>query len=351
MSTQNPVAEIDKRYHIEAKLGQGSSGVVYRVYDNKLKRRAAIKLLRTDSAVKDSTQRFEREFHAISRLKHPNIIAVYDLAKNYFTMEFVEGAPLNPHERRDIHATTQIAIEICRALRYIHSQGIIHGDLKPAHILVTPASAIRLIDFGLSKEFTPSNPLGDPRVAASGTLEYMAPEQAKGMGIDPRADLYSLGVLLYELCTGRPPFTDSDPLALIMKQIESPPTPPRTHNPQIPRDLERLILKLLSKDPSARCQSADEVLSLLTQQIGKREVQESRVERGSRHLYLPRFVGRAREIAALEKLFQRAVRGEGAVTLLHGERGTGCSRLVGEFGAAHFFGGALAIHALSLIHI
>ncbi len=346
MAIQNPAAEIDSRYHIEAKLGQGASGVVYRVFDNKLKRRSAIKLLKTDSTLKDSTQRFEREFHAISRLKHPNIIAVHELAKNYFTMEYVEGTPLNPQDRRDIHTIILIAIEICRALRYIHSQGIIHGDLKPAHILLTPSGEVRLIDFGLSREFNPAAPFEDPRVTASGTLEYMAPELAKGIGIDPRADLYSLGVLLYELCTGRPPFSDRDPMALIMKQIEAAPTPPRTYNAQIPRDLEKLILKLLAKDASARCQSADEVLSILTQQIGRREIQESRVERGSRHLLLPRFVGRAREMAALESLFQKTVRGEGAVALVHGERGAGCSRLAGEFGASHFFGGSIAVHAI-----
>ena len=302
-----------------------------------------MKLLRRDLGRSDGTQRFEREFHSISRLKHPNILSVFELGGNYFTMEFVEGAPLNPQEKRDLHTNLRITIEICRALRYIHSQGIIHGDLKPAHVLMTANGGIRLIDFGLSEQFDPQQQLGDPKsTSAGGTLEYMAPEQARGMGIDPRADLYSLGVLLYELCAGRPPFTDTDPMALIMKHIEIPPRPPREYNPQITRPIEALILKLLAKDPSARYQSVDEVLSALYHLIGRPEVLESASSGKPLPLPAPHRGARA-EQQTLEDLFQKAAQGESVSVLVHGDRGLGASRLVAEFGSRRFFGGSIVL--------
>ena len=328
---------IDQRYIIEAKLVQGASGVVYRVQDTKLKKRVALKLLRRDLGRSDGTQRFEREFHSISRLKHPNILSVFELGGNYFTMEFVEGAPLNPQEKRDLHTNLRITIEICRALRYIHSQGIIHGDLKPAHVLMTANGGIRLIDFGLSEQFDPQQQLGDPKsTSAGGTLEYMAPEQARGMGIDPRADLYSLGVLLYELCAGRPPFTDTDPMALIMKHIEIPPRPPREYNPQITRPIEALILKLLAKDPSARYQSVDEVLSALYHLIGRPEVLESH-RAGSHSLPAPHRGPRG--TADPRGPLPEGGAGESVSVLVHGDRGLGASRLVAEFGSRRFSAG------------
>ena len=178
-------------------------------------------------------------------------------------------------------------MEICRALRYIHAQGMVHGDLKPAHILVQKGGrGVKLIDFGMAREV-------DLQAGGlEGTLDYLAPEQARGLATDPRSDLYSLGVILYECCTRRLPFEAEDPVALIMKHVSAPPVAPREIERKTPKALEAVILKLLEKDPAQRIQSAEELMDRLAALGAQREIRAGRVETGSHLLYPPKLWAR-----------------------------------------------------------
>ncbi|MBI4231362.1 MAG: protein kinase, partial [Planctomycetes bacterium] len=341
----SPATLIDRRYQIEAKIGQGASGVVYRVYDTKQKRRVALKVLRTDVKSSDALQRIEREFHAIQSMRHPNILSVFDFEKNFFTMEYVEGEPLDTGRRRDVHEIVLLATVICRALRYIHAQSVLHGDLKPAHVIVGAHGEIKLIDFGLAEPLVPdgARPHGAPGTgsagtSAAGTLDYMAPEIFRGRRPDLRSDLYSLGVMLYEMAAGRLPFEDEDPVRLIMKHLEAVPVSPREIRADLPRELERVILRLLAKDPSDRFASTDAVLEALTVIGGQKEILKARVEKGSRFLFEPKLVGREEETSLLDRSLREAVSGHPRVMLLSGEAGMGRTRLLSELRARSLFG-------------
>ncbi len=321
-------AAIDSRYEIRQKLGQGATGVVYKVFDPVTKRLLALKVLKSRGEDRDGTSRFQREFHAIRRLQHPNIVKVHDLHQNYFTMELVEGKPLEPSEVQDFATLVSLTVEICRALRYIHAQGMIHGDLKPAHVLVPKDAHVKLIDFGLAHE------VDLVRGELAGTLDYLAPEQARGLAADPRSDLYSLGVILYECCTRRLPFEAEDPVALIMKHVSAVPLPPREIDRRIPKALDAIILKLLEKDPAQRIQSAEELMDRLVSLGARQEIRAGRVETGSHLLYAPRLVGRDEPLAELAAAMARAEGGTPQQILVRGAPGTGKSRVLSEFRAA-----------------
>ncbi len=254
------------RYQEEEKLGQGGIGEVYRVtdlWDNRVK---ALKLLLPEFKSSPLEQSFRQEFFLLKQFSHPNIVRVCDfhsadkIAGPAYSMEFIEGKSLADFLKEHPSQFNSILIQICQILEFIHLQGIIHCDLKPDNFKVISNSAdnsetrVKLLDFGLAESV---ELLKESKI--KGTLDYMAPEVLRGTPYDFRADLYSLGVILYELVTGQLPFHSPDPAVLISKVLEEPPPPPRTADRSVSPELEGLILRLLEKDSEKRISSASEV--------------------------------------------------------------------------------------------
>lgn len=262
----NLVGQTIGKYRIVAQLGRGGMAVVYKAYQSTLDRYVAIKVLHGHLAFDpDFVSRFEREAKAVAALRHPNIIQVFDFDKQddmyYMAMEFINGPTLKLEleERHQqgkllsLKETGRLMVALCRAIDYAHSRGMVHRDLKPANFILTEDGQILILDFGIAKI------VGDVKHtvtgAVIGTPAYMSPEQGQGKRGDYRSDIYSLGVVLYEMVTGKVPFDADTPYAVIMKHISDPLPLPRTVNPNIPEALERVILKALSKDPAGRFQS------------------------------------------------------------------------------------------------
>jgi class 3 adenylate cyclase/tetratricopeptide (TPR) repeat protein len=260
---------LHNRYRIDAELGRGGMGVVYRAHDTLLDRAVAVKVLSDPSLGTEGRARLLREARAAAKLDHPNIVAVYDAGEAdgtpFIVMQLVTGASLHDCGPLSVPQIIAIARQLCEALDHAHSQGIVHRDLKPENISIVGSGErliAKLMDFGLAHSRDASRLTQED--AMVGTVFYLAPEQALGKEVDGRADLYALGVILYELTTGRLPFTGDDPLLIISQHLHAPVVPPRTHNPEIPPELEALILRLLGKRPDDRPASAREVLEALT---------------------------------------------------------------------------------------
>ncbi|PJF42334.1 MAG: hypothetical protein CUN55_10170 [Phototrophicales bacterium] len=250
------------RYRIEAFIGEGATAIVYRAVDLRLQRPVAVKIL-LPHVSETTRKRFEREAHAAARLNHPNIMAIYDFAEDngteYLVVELIEGRPLYEFIPADPELVIEVGYQICVALEYAHQIGLIHRDIKPANINLTADNQIKLMDFGLA---IPKQ--GDQkRLTASGTIigtpAYLSPEQAQGLPLDPRTDIYSLGIVLYEMVTGLLPFDADDVGTILLQQVKKPPEPPSKHTPNMPKALEEVILKALQKKPSQRFQSAKEM--------------------------------------------------------------------------------------------
>ncbi len=250
------------RYRIEQFIGEGATAVVYRALDLRLQRPVAVKIL-LSHVTETTRKRFEREAHAAARLNHPNIMAIYDFAEDngteYLAIELIEGRPLYEFIPADSDLVVEVGYQICVALEYAHQIGLIHRDIKPANINLTADNQIKLMDFGLA---IPKQ--GDQkRLTASGTIigtpAYLSPEQAQGLPLDPRTDIYSLGIVLYEMLTGLLPFDADDIGTILLQQVKKPAEPPTKHNPNIPQALEDVILKALQKKTSQRFQSAKEM--------------------------------------------------------------------------------------------
>ena len=256
------------RYRILGELGRGGMGIVYKTYDPKLKRIVALKvLLSGEAASGEEVERFFREAESAAKLHHPNIVPIHELdiheGKHFFTMDFVEGRPLSK-VIRDGDATPRRAVEIIRdvalAVHHAHEQGVIHRDLKPANILLTEDARPMVTDFGLAKQVQTDSSLTQSG-SALGTPSYMAPEQALGLieEIDARTDVYALGVVLYEMVAGMPPFVGATPFEIMEKVAYEDPSPPRTFNKACPLDVETICLKCLEKDRKRRYESAAEL--------------------------------------------------------------------------------------------
>jgi beta-lactam-binding protein with PASTA domain/predicted Ser/Thr protein kinase len=254
------------RYRIEARIGSGGMAEVYRGFDPVLNRTVAIKILLPQFARDASfVERFRREAQAAARLNHPNIVGVFDTGADgdtqYIVMEFIEGRTLADFMAAGRRPTpvqaAEIARKICGALAAAHGQGVIHRDIKPGNVMVTRDGTVKVMDFGIAR-ITSGIETAPQTSAVLGTATYLSPEQAQGAPLDARTDIYSLGAVLYELLTGRPPFTGESPVAIAYKQVNESPVPPSQRNPDVPARLDAVVMRALAKNPANRYQSASE---------------------------------------------------------------------------------------------
>jgi serine/threonine-protein kinase len=261
---------LDGRYELERKIGEGGMARIYAGRDLRLSRRVAIKIPHSHYLGEpEFIERFSHEAKAAAMLSHPNIVDVYDVGVDgdihYIVMEFVEGTDLKTIINREaplaVSRAVGLAEQIARGLHVAHRAGMVHRDIKPQNIIVTPDGQARITDFGVAKSHL-STALTETGVSF-GTVDYLSPEQAQGRPATAQSDVYALGVVLFEMLTGRLPFNGDSAVAVAMKHVTEPPPAPRRLNPVIPVGLEALILRALSKDPAQRPQSAQEFARLL----------------------------------------------------------------------------------------
>ena len=272
------------RYHIIEKLGEGGMALVYKAYDTRLECEVAVKVIRTDqltpSAIDRALKRFEREAKAVAKLNHPYIVMVSDLGEfegnPYLVMPYLPGGTLKRfiklHGQIPWQEAIQLLIPITEALAYAHSQNIIHRDIKPSNILLTQIGKPMLSDFGVAKIINDESTLDltSPNTSV-GTPEYMAPEQVTNKMVDQRADIYSLGIVFYEMIAGRAPFVADTPIAVLFKQASDPLPRPSRFIKDLPVDVERVIVKALAKDPNERYQSMEEMSKALERLVIPKE--------------------------------------------------------------------------------
>lgn len=362
-SVPRPGLVLRERYRLDSEIGRGAMGIVFRATDLELLRPVAVKILaeklsssRTtqeaaaatvagetpaapDAAgTSDQRSRFMREARAAAALNHPHIVGIYDVGEDhgfpFFVMELVDGPNLGQTPPHDLQQVVDFACQICAALEHAHANNIVHRDLKPANVLLSgvPPTFAKLADLGLAL------PAAGSRISHAGTIvgtaAYMAPEQALGKIVDGRTDLYALGVVLYELTTGRVPFPGNDPLATISQHLHAPVVPPRVLRPDLPRALETVILRLLAKDPAQRFATAGETATALREALGE-AAEELDADAGGAVAILDalargRLVARGAELAEARELWRRAQEGRGHCLLLSGEPGSGKTRLARE---------------------
>jgi eukaryotic-like serine/threonine-protein kinase len=261
------------RYNILEMCGIGGMSYVYKAYDTLLEREVAIKFIRADmiqpALLERMLKRFDREARSLAKMLHPSIIPIYDYGEHngspYLVMPFISGGTLReltgkPYNYRD---AARLILPVARALVYAHSQGIIHRDLKPLNILLTPTGDPMLSDFGIAKILEGEDASLTGSGVSIGTPEYMAPEQGQGLKVDGRADIYALGVVFYELVTGRKPFTADTPLAIILMHINAPLPDPRHYVKDLPAEVEQVLFKALAKKPEERYQAMAEFAAAL----------------------------------------------------------------------------------------
>ena len=264
-----PDTVIDGRYRVVKRLGSGGMADVYCAEDSQLGRRVALKVLHKRFAEdREFVERFHREASSAAGLQHPNIVAIFDRGEwdgtYYIAMEYVEGRTLKDIIREKgtapPEAAIDITLQILRAARYAHQRGIVHRDIKPHNVLIDQEGRVRVADFGIARAGT-----SDMTETGSimGTAQYISPEQAQGRPVDARSDLYSIGVVLYELLTGRVPFDAESPVTVALMQVNEPPIPPMEIKPDIPPALDAIVMRALEKDPARRFADADEFIAAL----------------------------------------------------------------------------------------
>src|SRR3954467_15709957 len=255
----------DTRYVIERKLGSGGMADVYLAEDQELGRRVALKLLDERHASDEQfVERFRREAQSAAGLNHPNIISIFDRGRAegtyYIAMEYLDGRTLKELLVRNGPTPIPIAIDYARqiiaGLSFAHRNGIIHRDIKPHNIVVGPDGRLKVTDFGIARSGASQMTEAGSIV---GTAQYLSPEQARGAPVDPRSDLYSLGIVLYEMLTGRVPFTGDTPVEIAMKHLSQVPEPPSKLRSGVPHDLDAIVMRALAKDPDHRYSSAEEM--------------------------------------------------------------------------------------------
>src|SRR4051812_13091908 len=255
----------DGRYKIVRKLGAGGMADVYLAEDQELGRRVAIKILNDRHAVDDSfIERFRREAKNAAGLSHPNIVSIYDRGEAegtyYIAMEYLDGRSLKELvvARGPLPIPDAIAAmrQVLGALRFAHRKGVVHRDIKPHNVMADADGRLKVTDFGIARAGVSQMTEAGSII---GTAQYLSPEQARGTAVDQRSDLYSVGIVLYEMLTGQVPFTGDTPVEIAMKHLSTVPSPPSDLNDKVPHDLDAIVLRALSKEPEQRYQSSEEM--------------------------------------------------------------------------------------------
>jgi beta-lactam-binding protein with PASTA domain/tRNA A-37 threonylcarbamoyl transferase component Bud32 len=273
------------RYQLGEVLGYGGMAEVYKARDVRLDRDVAIKLLRSDLARDPSFQaRFRREAQSAAALTHPMIVSVYDTGSDekhdpplpYIVMEYVDGHTLRDVLHLDGRLTQnralEIMIDVSAALDYSHRAGIVHRDIKPGNVMITRDGSVKVMDFGIARAIAQSTATVTQTAAVMGTAQYLSPEQARGEKVDARSDLYSAGVVLYELLTGQPPFQGDSPVAVAYQHVREDPIPPSDLESDLSADADAVVMKMLAKNPGNRYQNAAEMSDDLGRALGGRRV-------------------------------------------------------------------------------
>jgi tetratricopeptide (TPR) repeat protein/archaellum biogenesis ATPase FlaH len=340
-STITPSSFAGGRYQVKKLLGEGGKKKVYLAHDTLLDRDVAFALIKTEKLDEVARTRITREAQAMGRLgDHPNIGTVFDIGEHqgqpYIVQPLITGGDIEgliekaPEHRLPLGRTLDIAKAVCRGLIFAHARGIIHRDLKPGNVMLGEDGTAKIVDFGLAIAVDRSRLTQSGMMV--GTVSYMPPEQAMGGKATTKADLYSLGAMLYEMVTGRPPFVGDDPVSIIGQHINTPPVSPTWHRADLPPALEALIMQLLEKDPEKRPESAAVVLEAM-EAIGAGNIKEiSQKAPAENPLYRRVFIGREEELKQLQSAFDGAISGQGALMMVMGEPGIGKTALCEQLG-------------------
>lgn len=344
-------------YEIGAKLGSGGMGDVYRAKDARLGREVAIKVLGANVA-EDASRlaRLQREARLLAQVNHPNIVTIYSIEESdgvhFITMELIDGATLDDAiagEAMELDQFFELALQLVDAITTAHAKGITHRDLKPANVMIGNDGRVRVLDFGLAKT-TPLVSAADgatfvPDAAITGegvivgTVAYMSPEQAEGKPVDQRSDIFSIGVLLHQMLTGKQPFTGDTPVGVLSSIIRDEPISVSEIRPQLPRHLGRILRRALEKDPARRYQStldlrndlADLLHELDSGEYGPPVVEQlAAMSDVTRKLYRTPMVARSDEAAQVMEMLDAAIAGSGGMVMIGGEPGVGKTRLAWE---------------------
>lgn len=332
------------RYQIQTELGQGGMGVVYRARDQLLKRDVAIKILNESGLGSEGRAKLLHEAQSAASLNHPNIISIYDAGEvdqtAFIIMELIDGSSLYQLKPDNLDDILDITRQVCLALEHAHAHDVIHRDLKPENIIVSKIGVAKLTDFGLARSVASRVSIEG---AIIGTVFYLPPEQALGEPVDGRTDLYALGVILYELLTGRLPFQADDPLSVISQHLHAPVVPPSAYNPKLPYMLDDLIVQMLSKRKSERPESAGEVRQVIEWLIHEEEpAAAGEIQPPIGQLAHGRIIGRENEFAEAKTLWREIETRnyDRNVLLISGEAGVGKTPLVREIIALAQLSGA-----------
>ncbi|MBN2075553.1 MAG: protein kinase [Dehalococcoidales bacterium] len=331
---EEPISFVDGRYQVKKKLGEGGKKKVYLVHDKKLDRDVAFALIKTENLDEDGRKRVTREAQAMGKLgDNPHIVSIYDMGEingqPYIVIPLMSGGDVEgliekaTDHKLPLDQVIGIAKAVCNGLDFAHSKGVIHRDIKPGNVWLTEDGTAKIGDFGLAVMTDVSRLTMEGMMV--GTYSYMSPEQAMGGEVTEKADLYSLGAMLYEMVTGRPPFVGDDYVAVVTQHINNQPILPTWHRADLSPGLESLIMLLLEKDPGKRPASANDVLKAL-ESIEKGDLKEPTVETQvptENPLYRRIFVGREQELKQLKTAFDGAMSGQGSLVMVVGEPGIG----------------------------